>query len=333
VVSRWQFRQRITGSHRFSNLVATTTPLNNTKEASPIHKELLQYIVSIARDSSLRLENNFVPRAQAIDDIEFYVIDRIEVMEETEGATGSLSSLKQYAINVKHELEEIDRNLFHRLRTEISAGADHSRQLLHWLSTYLGDKVLNAPPGAEGYDLLDVFINGLLSPHEIPAETIIRESEMVFYQKTPARIILELVKRAEFKLTDVFFDIGAGLGQPVLLVNLLAGVTAKGIEFERAFCSYASACATTLHLQQVHFINADAREADYSSGTIFFLYTPFSGNMLQKVMTRLHNEAKKRSVKIFTYGPCTPAVAQQPWLIEVTDGQHHPDHLAEFISR
>jgi hypothetical protein len=35
---------------------------------------------------------------------------------------------------------------------------------------------------------------------------------------------------------DVFFDLGSGLGQVPILVNLLSGAAAKGMEFEPVYC-------------------------------------------------------------------------------------------------
>jgi hypothetical protein len=56
----------------------------------------------------------------------------------------------------------------------------------------------------------------------------------------------------------------------------------------------------------VDFINTDARYADYSLGIIFFMYTPFEGKMLQDVLQNLNDEAKKRKIRIFTYGSVRP---------------------------
>jgi precorrin-6B methylase 2 len=152
---------------------------------------------------------------------------------------------------------------------------------------------------------------------------------MVFYQKTPARIIFKMVKAGRFTKDDVFFDIGSGLGQVAMLVNLLSGIRTVGVEFDPAFCKYSEDCAAMLGLQEIAFINADAREADYSLGTVFFMYTPFKGKMLQDVLEMLKQESLKRKIRIVTYGPCTPEVAAQDWLRLVSPKtQSH----AEFIS-
>ena len=168
--------------------------------------------------------------------------------------------------------------------------------------------------GAEDYDETDLFLNNLLSSGAIPDETISRDPEMVFFQKTPARIILELIDKAQFTSQDVFFDIGSGLGQANILVGLMTPATSIGIEFEPAFCRYAQEQAAALNLDNVHFINTDARLADYSKGTVFFMYTPFTGGMLQEFLDRVRLQTKGRKIRLFTYGPCTTEVAEQNWL-------------------
>jgi hypothetical protein len=64
----------------------------------------------------------------------------------------------------------------------------------------------------------------------------------------------------------------------------------------------------------VSYINADARKADYSEGTVFFMFTPFRGEILQEVLELLRKESLLRKIKIITYGPCTAQVALQSWL-------------------
>lgn len=164
-----------------------------------------------------------------------------------------------------------------------------------------------------GYDNFDMFINRLLLL-TYPVNEAIRElePEMVFYQKTPARVILQLSKKVNRE--DVFFDIGSGMGQVVIFVNLISSAKSIGIEFEPSFCNYAKEVALKLDLGYTEFINVDARKADYSTGTIFFLYTPFVGKMMHEVLALLQKISLKKVIKIFTYGPCSMTIAKQNWL-------------------
>lgn len=298
-----------------------------------LHNEILSDIETIKQDDSLFQEKNFNGRLNAIDFIEFHIIDRINGLLENADSFSQLEKWKQSALILKNNLESIDVRIFQQLRADISQGRLRGQALMDLLHEY-PDFNLTTETTSDftGYDNLDIFLNGLLSFEDLPPETRNREPEMVFYQKTPARIILDLIVKAAFKPTDVFFDLGSGLGQATILVNLICCIVSKGVEFEPAFCNYARSCATGLHLNDVEFIHSDARYADYSTGTIFFMYTPFKGQMLQEVLQNLKQEAKNRKIKIFTYGPCTPEVARQKWLINKKEIQDYLKEPGEFHS-
>ena len=298
---------------------------------STLEDEILADMETIGNDERLYRENNFNKRSQALDDIEFHIIDRIDVLAETKGANDQLNNLRQYALEVRDRLEKVNTRMFHLLRTKISTVGYRKENLMGLINEYF-DLSANLHQDTIGYDILDIFLNGLLSNQKLPDETRIREPGMVYYQKTPARIILDLIKKAEFKPQDVFFDLGSGLGQVPIMVNLLSSVISKGVEMEPAFCNYAISCAADLLLTDVEFINEDARFADYSAGTVFFMYTPFEGKMLQETLHNLKNQVKKRKIKIFTFGPCTLAVANEDWLTSIYNIKTSSGEFAEFQS-
>jgi hypothetical protein len=115
-------------------------------------------------------------------------------------------------------------------------------------------------------------------------------------------------------------------------VNLISGAATRGIEYEPAYCHYATTTASQLNLPNVDFINKDGRNGDYTRGNVFFLYTPFEGRMLQDMLDILQKESKKRTITIFTYGPCSPHVARQDWLYGNNDGADNPAQLYQFRS-
>ena len=61
-------------------------------------------------------------------------------------------------------------------------------------------------------------------------------------------------------------------------------------------------------------IQADVRSVDLSDGTIFYLYTPFTGAVLNSVLEQLRLVALQHPIQICTYGPHLAAVTSQPWL-------------------
>nr|WP_230688022.1 class I SAM-dependent methyltransferase [Hymenobacter ruricola] len=135
---------------------------------------------------------------------------------------------------------------------------------------------------------------------------------------------------AKISAHDTFYDLGSGLGQVPLLVRLLSGATTAGVEIEPAYCRYAQACADALRLTRVRFLNADARAVDYADGTVFFLFTPFTGQILARVLGRLRQVGQHQPLRIFSYGPGTQALAQEPWLRRLSPAGGHLYQLAEF---
>lgn len=290
--------------------------------------EIQSDIAEIENSAALFEAANFARRVEAIDDLEFHVLDRIAGLLNTAHPPAELISLQQKAESVRRRLEQVDERLFQQLRNGIRAGAYTGVALRDLIEAY----VESDPIATIGYDSLDVFVNRLLRIEAAPGETRAREPEMVFYQPTPARIMLALVEKARLTRDDVFYDLGSGLGHVPIVVNLLSGAPSRGVEFDPAYCEYARRCAADLNLSQVTFINADARRADYADGTTFFLYTPFTGSILQDVMERLRHESRSRAIRVFTYGPCTPYVAMQPWLTSDTPTENYLYELGVFRS-
>ena len=289
---------------------------------------LANEIRAIEGDESLFEEANFPGRSEAIDFLDFHVIDRINGLLEQSGSQPDMELLRVRAERIKAELEKIDTRLFERVRCEIAACVRPGS-----FEPMIRGLLDNAAATDErGYDVLDTFVNGLFSDRPLPAETKALMPGMVSFHKTPVRIVFELIRLAEIGSDDVFFDIGSGLGQVVLLVNLLTGARAMGIEYEPAYCAYSVALASRLRLTDTEFINSDAREGDYSKGTVFFLYTPFEGGMLQDLLRLLQKESEVRVIRIFTYGPCSEKVAAENWLGCRNGIPGDPYQLCLFVS-
>jgi SAM-dependent methyltransferase len=137
---------------------------------------------------------------------------------------------------------------------------------------------------------------------------------MVHLEFTPVSAILEMIDQVSFGADDVFYDIGSGLGQVALLVAWLTDSQSRGVEIDPGYCCQAQRLAAKFGVTNVQFVQADACTADYSDGTIFFMFTPFIGQMLQGVLARLQDEAAKRPITLCTYGTVTSDVAELPWL-------------------
>jgi hypothetical protein len=187
--------------------------------------------------------------------------------------------------------------------------------------------------GQAEYDDLDVFVNEWLAAGEIPGPTIELGAGMVEFYKTPARVVVEMIGRIDWKAGDVFVDLGAGLGQVAILVHLMTGVRALGIEIEAAYCAYARQSAEVLGLTgAVKFVDGDVRAADLSSGSAFFLFTPFKGEVFDQVMDKLRAVAASRRIKVIGYGPCSADMARLDWLQREGEGDAREYELQIFTS-
>lgn len=304
----------------------------NTK-LPQIIAEIQADILLNEQDITLYEEDNFDSRANAIDIIDFHILDRIASLQQLVGQHEQLDVLKKHAEEHKNKLEEINAELFAHLKEQIRTGGYNQSSFQMMISKYFGDHFFDNKKSSEiGYNNLDIFINGILLGEAIPTPTIEPQPEMVFYQQTPARVILGLTTLAKITPNDVFYDLGSGLGHVAILVNLISGAVSIGIEYESAYCNYAQGCALTLNLPNVEFINLDARKANYTQGTVFFMYTPFEGSIMQEVLKMLQNEASKRTIRIFTYGPCSAVVAKENWLTCLNGPTNSFYQLYEFSS-
>ena len=265
-------------------------------------------------NTALHQVEQFRERADLLDAMELQVVDALDALAATYPHDAHISALHARALELQHTLVSKNKQFCDQLRAQIAAGKyDHGALLQTFIrnsAPHPNDDLL--------YDSLDMLVNGILQTGSPPEAGATLEREMVGYQPTPARLIVELVQRAQLDHADVFYDLGSGLGHVALVAALLSGARTVGVEIDASYHACARRCAALLHLHQVEFRNEDARTADFSDGTLFYLYTPFQGTLLQTVLDRLHHEAKQRSIRICTYGPCTTTVAQQSWLI--------PDH-------
>jgi SAM-dependent methyltransferase len=127
--------------------------------------------------------------------------------------------------------------------------------------------------------------------------------------------LLRLTEHASVRASDLFVDIGSGVGRAVALVHLLTGAPAIGIEVQPALVTAARALAARLRLSNVSFVEADAGQSPdaWSAGSVFLLYCPFSGDRLAKLLTNLEPVARAHPIRVCCVDlPLPPC----PWLEE-----------------
>lgn len=242
------------------------------------------------------------------------MLDRLDALfggSETAENSGALSDAGRDVQALRARVESANAEFYSSIRYEIQRNA---RPDLLLQSVCSSDAAEASPTPGLGYDALDELVTGVFQLEEPRAVSAYPDPEMVFYQPTPARHIFHLLRLAEPTASDTLIDLGAGLGHLPLLASICTPARCVGIEVEEAYVACARRCAETLNLERVWFVQEDARAADLSAGTIFYLYTPFRGTILAAVLSRLRREAETRPIRLATFGPCAEVVERESWL-------------------
>lgn len=261
-------------------------------------------ITALEIDPSLSDPTDLLGRADLLDALELW----------PGGVEMPSADLLARATALRARAEAIDVAIAGELRARIVAGSLSAAALRTELRRFV------QPPGSAGrdaddqYDGLDLLLGRLLDLRAPEGELADLPPEMVAYQPTPARHLLDLPDRLGLSAADTFVDIGAGMGQVAALVALLSDAQALGIEIDPAYVAAARHGAARLGLGRAQFLAADVLTADLRAGTVFYLYTPLRGELLRRMLARLGAEAASRPIRVCAYGPCVPEVRAQPWL-------------------
>jgi hypothetical protein len=284
-------------------------------------------LAALEQDPTLLEDDNLAARFDALRTLDFLE----EAFQVHTGHPSGAPGLRR-ARALQAELEWRNEALFRRLRTGIQTGRISSRCLWTLFESNSRYKAGDAACMHWGAEAADSLAAGVFRSDNPPQPWQCSESEMIHYESTPVSAVLELVNRVPMTASDRFVDIGSGLGQVVLLVHLLTGVEATGLEVMPAYVEQARGEQERLGVEGVTFKEGDARSADLCAGTVYFLFSPFRGQMLQAVLGRLRKEACKRELTICSFGPCTEHIAKESWLTLQEPGMNHEFRLAIFRS-
>jgi SAM-dependent methyltransferase len=163
----------------------------------------------------------------------------------------------------------------------------------------------------------DAWLDWVLGLDSIPGDGPELPRGCVPYLPCPVDALLRMVEYAGVQASDVFVDVGAGVGRAAALVHLLTGAAAIGIEIQPALVLASRDLTARLSGLRFSPIEGDAVRLTgfIATGSVFFFYCPFSGGRLEKILDDLEAIAHTRQIRVCAVDVALPA---RPWLTLVS---------------
>jgi hypothetical protein len=145
-------------------------------------------------------------------------------------------------------------------------------------------------------------------------------SGCVPYLPCPVDALVRSLDVAGVGEDDVFVDVGSGVGRAVALTHLVTGAAAIGLEVQPQLARAQRAVAAGLRVSRLSVVEGDAAElaGRIMGGTVFFLYCPFSGVRLEKLLDDLEPIARTRTIRVCCVDLPLPP---RPWLSTLALGR------------
>lgn len=159
----------------------------------------------------------------------------------------------------------------------------------------------------------DAWLDTVLELGPLPEDGPELPRGCIPYLPCPVDTLLRAAEHADIGPSDLFVDVGSGVGRAAVLMHLLTGASAVGIEIQRDLIAASRALTTRLNVTSFSVVEGDAVKltGSITGGTVFFLYCPFGGQHLEKVLDDLEPIARARAIRVCSVNLPLPA---RPWL-------------------
>jgi SAM-dependent methyltransferase len=153
-------------------------------------------------------------------------------------------------------------------------------------------------------------------------ETALRE--VIHYAPSGLSEILFTIENAGLRPGKSFVDLGSGLGKVVLLVALLTGAQAYGVELDSRRAGHARAAAEALELDNARFLDGDIRDVPLPLADVYYMYIPLMRS--GAVAERLMRIAARKKIVLFaqpldlTHLPWLKASTAASYWLEMYEG-------------
>ena len=154
----------------------------------------------------------------------------------------------------------------------------------------------------------DHFLEELLGIAYPPLEASMAAPELIGYAPSGYDEIAYALELTGLGPGGRFLDIGSGLGKAVMLATLLTGATSRGVERDPQLHAMAEGAARSLALIDAHFDLGDALETSMPEVDVVFMYLPFTGATLARMLERLLEAGRARPARAGERFLCTAAL-------------------------
>ncbi len=137
-------------------------------------------------------------------------------------------------------------------------------------------------------------------------------------------ILREALHSLDLTSDDVFYDLGSGYNRMPIYAGITTNATTKGVEIVPQRVEGARRIVERIGLPNVELICANVLEHDFSDGTAFYMYTPFSEETRLQVFSRLQDIAGDHPIRVTFNGPQT-YVSQELFVLQEDVGRRYKD--------
>jgi SAM-dependent methyltransferase len=173
-------------------------------------------------------------------------------------------------------------------------------------------------------------------PYAKPQEKA-KHKDSIIYQGANFWNIRRIIRILQPQGDDVFYDIGCGKGRCLCMLGRLPLRHVVGIDLDPSLVEAARSNAERLRGKRtpIEVRCQDAATADYSEGTIYFLYWPFGIETMKDVLGSIKRSVDQdpRAITIVYYNAMFGNILQEvPWLKRVHELKTLTGYPISFFS-
>lgn len=146
----------------------------------------------------------------------------------------------------------------------------------------------------------------------------------------------KFLKELNLQEDDIFYDLGSGPNRIPIMAKLFTNVgKAIGIEVQQNLVEIGNRVAEKHGLKNVELIHSNVLDHDFTDGTVFYMYFPFTGATEQEVLRRLKEDVD-HEIKIVATGTTVAeldSLCEDGWLERMRFKTLDPRHIGYYSNK